>query len=126
MLTETAANQKVDIEDPIAEVIERYKMSSISMIASHLEMEEEIVLIKIEELISSGILDGRVSDDGTRFYMSNVKVSEAPVIPSTYQSVEIEDPDTRVGKYSMIDGIASILSVIVRIRNSCRRVALHQ
>ncbi len=80
MLTETAANQKVDIEVPIVEVIERYKMSSISMIASHLEMEEETVLIKIEELISAGILDGRVSDDGTRFYMSNVKVSVAPVV----------------------------------------------
>ncbi|MCK5239676.1 MAG: hypothetical protein KAR33_09030 [Candidatus Thorarchaeota archaeon] len=113
MLTETAANQKVDVEDPIVEVIERYKMSSISMIASHLEMEEETVLIKIEELISAGTLVGKLSEDGTRFFKSNVKVSEAPVIPSTYQAVEIEEPDTKVGKYSMIAGIASIVSGLV-------------
>jgi hypothetical protein len=83
------------------------------MIASHLEMEEEAVLTKIEELISAGILVGKISEDGTRFFMSNVKVSDAPIIPSKNESVELVTPDTSVGKYAVLAGIASIVSGFV-------------
>jgi hypothetical protein len=113
MITETAASQKVEVDDPIVDAIERYKMSSISMIASHLEMEDEAVLNRIKELVSDGTLAGKISEDETRFFKSDVKVSEAPIIRSNDESVEIVHPDTSVGKYMMLTGIASIVSGLI-------------
>jgi hypothetical protein len=113
MITETAASKKVEVDDPIIDVIERYKISSISMMASHLEMQEEVVLNRIKELLSAGTLTGKISEDETRFFKSDVKVSDAPIIRSNAESVELVHPDTSVGKYMMLTGIASIVSGLV-------------
>ena len=110
MLTEKASSNKVEIGDPIVEAIERYKMSSISMIASHIDKEEEDVIEIIKEYVSSGVLAGRLSEDETRFFKSDVKVSNAPIIRSNQATVEFVQPDTSVGRYVMLTGIASIVS----------------
>ena len=60
MITESAASKNVEVEDPLVEAIEKFKMSSISMIASHLETEEEDVLNRIKEFVAEGILNGKI------------------------------------------------------------------
>jgi hypothetical protein len=113
MLTEKTSNKQIKIEDPVVEAIERYKMSSISIIASHIEKDEEVVLETIKDYISSGVLTGKLSEDETRFFKSDVKVSDAPVVRSNKESVELVQPDTSVGKYLMLTGIISIISGLV-------------
>ncbi|MFW9850708.1 MAG: hypothetical protein ACFFF4_16390 [Candidatus Thorarchaeota archaeon] len=113
MLSETTSNQKVEIEDPIVEAIEKYKMSSIAMIASQLDMEEESVIDRIQELLSTGLLNGSLSEDQARFYRTDIVVSKAPIIRSNDQTVELEKPDTRAGKYAAYAGLASIIGGFV-------------
>lgn len=113
MLTETGAKQQVEIDDAIVELIETQKLSSISMIASILELDEDDVRLHLSDLVKAGAINGFLNEDGTRFFLSSIKVSEAPIIHTNTESVVLEQPDTRIGKYIAIAGLFSIIAGFV-------------
>lgn len=110
MLTETEANAQVQLKDDLVELIETFKLSSISMIASRLNLDEDGVRSRLNYLIAEGAIQGTLTEDGSRFFLSDVRVSDAPIIRPNDQSIAIEQPDTKVGKYVAFAGLASIIA----------------
>jgi len=113
MLTETSAKQQVDPENAMVELIETQKLSSISMIASKLELDEDDIRIHLSDLVNAGAINGTLTEDGTRFFLSSIRVSEAPIIRTNTESVAIEQPDTKIGKYVAMAGLSSIIAGFV-------------
>jgi hypothetical protein len=57
-------------------------------------------------------LHGRFSEDGNRFFLSEVRVSEAPILRE-HQDYVIEEVDNKLGKFVFIAGIAMMISGLV-------------
>lgn len=93
------------------------RISSIKLISDYLEVQEEIVKEYILDLVRDGLVDGIFCPDGTRFFLSNVKTSTAPVISSDTEPVpEIKRADTKHGKIITITGLVMFfLGSFIRI-----------
>ncbi|MDF1540147.1 MAG: hypothetical protein P1Q69_14725 [Candidatus Thorarchaeota archaeon] len=113
MLTETEAKAQIQLKDDLVELIETQKLSSIQMIALKLGFAEDDVRSRLADLIDEGAIDGTLTEDGTRFFLSSVRISDAPIIRSNAESVVLEQPDTKIGKYGAIAGLASIIAGFV-------------
>jgi len=113
MISSTETNHVIEESSPIIELIESSGVSSIRMIASALEMDVENVTIEIESLIQKGILHGYITEDRTRFFKTDVKISKAPSVRSNADEFVIQQPETRSSKYTMIAGLLSITSGFV-------------
>ena len=99
----------IQLNDELVEFIESNKISSIQMIASRLGLEEENVRQRLIELMNDGLIEGTLTEDGSRFFLASVKVSDAPAIRSNTETIVIEYPDTSMGKYTALAGLASII-----------------
>ncbi|MFW9920445.1 MAG: hypothetical protein ACFFED_12655 [Candidatus Thorarchaeota archaeon] len=113
MITSTETNQTSQEYDPLLEFLETSGVSSIQMIASALETDEESIITQIENLIGLGILHGYITEDRTRFFKSDIKMSKAPSIRSNAEELIIEHPNTKNSKYAMVGGIVSIIGGLV-------------
>lgn len=79
--------------------------SSVDMMSERLGLAPEDTQKMLLELVEEGKIVGRLTPDGERFFKTDVKVSDAPVIAST-QEVEAEGSDARPGILIMITGVA--------------------
>ncbi len=113
MLTETEAKAQIQLKDDLVELIETQKLSSIQMISSKLSLTEDEARLRLIDLVNEGVLDGALTEDGTRFFLSSVTISDAPIIRSNAESLVLERPDTTIGKYSVFAGLASIIAGFV-------------
>lgn len=113
MITSTEANQSICEADLIRDLIESSGISSIQSIASAVEMDEDAVVRNIENLIQAGSLNGYLTDDKTRFFKSDVRLSDAPSIRSHSEGLIFEHPDTRSNRYAMLGGVLSIIGGLV-------------
>jgi hypothetical protein len=55
-------------------------VSAIQILVDRLEITSEEVMELIEELVDEGKLNGSLTEDGKRFFKSEVKLSDAPTI----------------------------------------------
>ncbi len=113
MITSTDANQTIIESNPVADYIIASSISSIRMISEAVQMDEGAVLEQIEMLIDSGVLNGYITEDRTRFFKSDFKLSKAPSIRSNAEELVIEYADTRSSRYAMIGGFASIVGGLI-------------
>ncbi|MHA2003649.1 MAG: hypothetical protein ACW960_06020 [Candidatus Thorarchaeota archaeon] len=87
----------------LMELVER-NVSSIDMLSSQLGMSPEETQKILLELVDAGKLAGKLTADGSRFFRSDVKTSEAPIIPSTPEP-EIQKKGAKPGVFIMLSGI---------------------
>ncbi|MFW9910802.1 MAG: hypothetical protein ACFFEF_19780 [Candidatus Thorarchaeota archaeon] len=109
MISETASESQLKINDELIDLIEVQRLSSLDMIAAKLGSDIDDVRNQIQEYIDGGRLRGSISEDGARFFSSNVKKSEAPIIRQNNEAIALETPDNRNGKYAMLLGLGSII-----------------
>ena len=69
---------------------------------------EEEARIALQELVSEGSLVGKFTEDGTRFFLSDVKVSEAPILAPADVGYEIETKSSKVPKMVVLSGMILI------------------
>ncbi|MGY5875592.1 MAG: hypothetical protein RTU30_07590 [Candidatus Thorarchaeota archaeon] len=79
MVQNTTSSDPTQLKDNLREIVEHSNMSSIEMISEALGTDEEQTTDLLLELVEDGILSGHLTEDGTRFYRSDVKTSDAPV-----------------------------------------------
>jgi hypothetical protein len=79
-------------------------VSSIDMLSSQLGISLEETQKMLMDLVEEGKLAGKLTADGSRFFKSDVKTSDAPTIASAPE-LEIQKQDTRPGIFIMLSGI---------------------
>jgi len=93
----SGANIMNEKKEKLVNLIVEHNVSAIVTISENLKIQPEDVVKLINELISEDKLHGMITEDGTRFYRSDAKVSEAPVIPREDEMPDFLSYDTRPG-----------------------------
>lgn len=84
-------------------------VSAIQTMVDELEISPEEVRELIQELLASGAIQGSMTEDGKRFFKSDVKLSDAPSIPIGDQTPSFMKFDTRPGIIASVAGLAVII-----------------
>jgi hypothetical protein len=69
-----------DKKEQLIDLVMNGNVSGIQILVDRLEIESEEVIKLIHELLEEGRLSGSLTEDGRRFFKSEVKLSEAPTI----------------------------------------------
>jgi hypothetical protein len=80
------------------------------MISNLTGLDEDLVREAIEELVTEGSLTGSFTEDGSRFFLSDVKTSEAPVAVKHDAGIELKRADTKNAKIVGISGFAMLIA----------------
>ena len=100
----------IEMKTRLCQVVLENRISSIERLSQLTGMEEEEARSAIQELVSEGSLEGKFSDDGSRFFLSDVKVSDAPTLGPADTGPEIVIKDTRVSKTVALSGFILIIA----------------
>ena len=92
----------------LVSLVNMENVSAIRILADRLETSSEEVTVLIEELLSEGKIHGSMTDDGERFFKSEIKLSDAPVIPGGDSTPAFMKFDTRPGIITSIIGLVVI------------------
>lgn len=69
-----------DKKDELIDLVLMQNVSGIQIFADRLQITTEEVIELINELLEEGKLNGTLTEDGSRFFKSDVKLSAAPTI----------------------------------------------
>lgn len=96
-------------KEMLVSLVNEHNVSAIITMSEKLKIEPEEVVELINELLSEGKLQGTITEDNMRFFKSDAKVSDAPVIEREDKLPEFLTYDTRPGF------VISILGAIVLV-----------
>ena len=102
-----------DKKSELVELVNKENVSAIRIIGDILEIAPEEVIEFIKELLATGTIHGSLTEDGERFYKSEIKLSDAPVIPSGPQTPSFLNFDTRPGIITSIIGLVIIILGVI-------------
>ncbi|MHA2425659.1 MAG: hypothetical protein ACXAEF_12790 [Candidatus Thorarchaeota archaeon] len=109
MIIDKSSSEQFDLKTRLYQIVAESKISSLDMMSGLVGTDEEQVRSILEELVDEGNLEGSFTSDGQRFFLSEVKVSTAPVAESRDKGYVIETSDTKVPKLILISGIAMMV-----------------
>ena len=98
-----------DLKTKLYETVTVGKVSSLEMISNLTGLDEELIREAIEELVDEGSLAGTFAADGKRFFLSDVKTSDAPIASARDMGLEIKRVDTKNAKYVGITGVVMLI-----------------
>lgn len=110
MIIDTSSPEPVDLKTRLYHVVAENKISSLDKICSLIGADEVKARSLIEELVDEGTLEGSFTSDGQRFFLSDVRVSTAPVAPTKDEGYVIEKVNTKQGKLVFLAGLVLIIS----------------
>lgn len=96
-------------KEKLVNLVIEHNVSAITILSETLKLDPEAVIELINELLSENELHGVLSVDGKRFFRSDAKVSDAPVIHRDDTMPEFLSYDTRPGKTIAIIGFLVII-----------------
>lgn len=91
-------------EDLVTLVNEKH-ISAVQIMANRLGIEEDEVRNLLTQLIEEGLLDGHITEDGSRFYRSNVEVEVTPESVEEEYVPDFMKYNTKPGKLVAYVGI---------------------
>ncbi len=109
MVIESKSLNREDIESTLYDIVVLRKISSLEMISNLTGINEEVVYDTIESLVEIGSLEGSFTDDKKRFFLSNVKTSEAPILDTHDAGLEIKSADTKSAKAVALLGVVMLI-----------------
>ncbi|MGD9397079.1 MAG: hypothetical protein PVJ05_11670 [Candidatus Thorarchaeota archaeon] len=109
MIIDKSSTELTDLKTRFYQVVSEDKVSSLSMICDITGTDEEMARSILDELVDEGTLEGSFTSDGQRFFLSDVKVSSAPLAPTRDEGYVIEKADTRQGKLVLVSGIVMMI-----------------
>jgi hypothetical protein len=113
MIVERASSTPLDLKTRLCQVVVENKISSIEKLSELTGFEEEDTRQALQDLVSEGSLAGSFTEDGSRFFLSDVKVSDAPILAPADVGPEIQVIDTKVPKTVVITGIILLVAGFV-------------
>jgi hypothetical protein len=103
-----------DKKQELVKLVNEENVSAIVILADMLDLTNDEVRMLIEESLSEGTILGSITEDGQRFFKSEISVSEAPVVHGEAAPPAFMEFDTRPGFATIIIGIVVIaIGVIV-------------
>jgi hypothetical protein len=105
MIIEQSSSNPVELKTRLCQIVLENKISSIEKLSEIAETEEEEAKLALQELVSEGSLSGSFTEDGSRFFLSDIKVSNAPTLGPVDLGPEIEIQNSRLAKTVLISGI---------------------
>lgn len=105
MIIEHSSSNPVELKTRLCQIVLENKISSIETLSEITGTEEEDARVALYELVSEGSLNGSFTEDGSRFFLSDIKVSDAPIIGPVDLGPEIEVQDSKLSKTVVISGI---------------------
>ncbi len=109
MVIESKSINHEDVESTIYDTIMLEKISSLEMISNLTTIDAELVFDTIESLVESGSLEGSFTDDKKRFFLSDVKTSDAPILDNHDTGLEMKSADTRSAKAVALLGVVMLV-----------------
>ncbi len=88
-------------------------ISAVQIMANRLGIEEDQVRNLLTQLIEEGLLDGHITEDGSRFFRSNVKVEITPESVEEEYVPEFMKYNTKPGKIVAYIGLMVMVLAIV-------------
>ncbi|MHA3963273.1 MAG: hypothetical protein AM325_007005 [Candidatus Thorarchaeota archaeon SMTZ1-45] len=112
IIDESSANHSTapDLKAQVYQIVVENRISLLSMISDISGSEENLVRSVLKELVDEGTLIGSFAPDGQRFFLSEVKVSDAPVAIVKDEGFFIEERDTTIPKIIFITGIVIMIA----------------
>ena len=98
-----------DKKDELIDLVMKQNVSGIQIFAARLQITTEEVIKLVNELLEEGKLNGTLTEDSSRFFKSEVKLSEAPSIGRDEDPPSFMNFSTRPAMISMIVGIIIIV-----------------
>ncbi len=92
----------------IQALVNNENVSSTLIIAGRLGVTPEEAITLLKKALDSGKIQGSLTEDGSRFYKSDVKLSDAPVIPTVDEEPGFMKFNTRPGIISSVLGFIVI------------------
>jgi len=93
-----------DKKEILLDYVLKHNVSAIVTLSEKAKLRTEEVTDLLGELVAEGRLHGSFSEEGTRFYRSDAKVSEAPIIHREDKEPEFLRYNTRPGYLTAIIG----------------------
>ena len=109
MIIDKSSSEPIDLKTRLYQLVAENKMSSLDMISDMVGTDEEMVRAILEELVEDGNLSGSFTEDGQRFFLSEVSVSSAPRAAMQDKGYEIERADTRKGRIILLTGLVMMI-----------------
>lgn len=94
----------------LIDLIVEHNVSAIITMSEKLAVEPEVIIEMINELVAEGKLHGTITEDATRFFRSDAKVSDAPVIEREDVMPDFLDYDTRPGYVTAVIGAVILIA----------------
>ncbi|MBY8998095.1 MAG: hypothetical protein KGD60_10195 [Candidatus Thorarchaeota archaeon] len=95
-------------KDELIDLVMIQNVSGIQIFADRLKITSEEVIELINELLEEGKLKGSLTEDGTRFFRSEIKLSEAPTIARDDDQPGFMEFNSRPGIVTSIVGLVII------------------
>jgi hypothetical protein len=106
-------------KEMLLNLILKQNVSAIVTLSEKTQSEPDEIIKMLSELVNEGKLHGSVSEDGTRFFKNDARVSEAPVIHRDDKEPEFLSYNTRPGYITAIIGALILAgSVVVNINST--------
>jgi hypothetical protein len=99
-----------DKKEKLVSLIIEHNISAIVTFSEKLDLDREEVIELLNELVAEGRLHGSITDDGTRFFRSDAKVSKAPVIEREEKLPEFLSYNTKPGYIIGLIGIFILIA----------------
>ena len=109
MIIDKSAPEPVDLKTRLYQIVSEEKISSLSMMSSKVASDKELIRLTLEELVEEGVLEGAFTEDGQRFFLSEVRVSTAPLAPTQDSGYEIERAETKASKLILVAGFVMMV-----------------
>jgi hypothetical protein len=110
MIIDKSSFDLADFKSRIYHIIMNEKISSLRMISSMIGTDEVQTRSILDELVGERTLEGVFTEDGQRFFLSDIKVSSAPIAPTQDEGFSIKKVDTKIGKVVLISGVVMMIS----------------
>jgi hypothetical protein len=105
MIISKSSPNPFDLKSRLLHIITNGKISSLDYISSLTGTDVSRLRSILEELVDEGTLEGAFTEDGQRFFLSDIKVSSAPLAPTQDEGYSVKKADTKHGKVVLISGL---------------------
>lgn len=97
-------------KERLAKLVMDEDLSSVAILSTRLGMGEDEVKAMLQQLTTEGVLKGRLTPDGQRFFREDLRVSSRPAVSSSDEEPAFMRYNSKPGKYAAVVGFIIVVS----------------